>query len=574
MLNTKKRGALSSTWIVAAIGLCCVAGCAPPGPRALLQGEKLLRKGEYELATRKFEEAARLLPRNAQAWNHLGLAYHGAKRFNEAIRAYQQALATDRNLAAPHYNLGCLHLEQNNLPAAISSLTSYTGLQPDASAGWLKLGTAQLRARQFDAAEKSLVQALKLSARSPEALNALGVVQFHRRRYAEATRQFTAASREQPDYAPALLNSAVIAHQFLTNRSLALQKYRDYLALKPESSDAVAVEQIASLLEVELRPAARLVSTPPPQLATDTSRPASPATETNKAAPPVSSGKLSASPAPTLTASLPPSSRPVVTNRAPPARIPAATSPPPGTEIRSPRPPKVEVVRVNDEEPVRPARDLIAANATQPANGDAARRQFSNGSGAPGQPERAGQILARSSPPVTSPGITRYRYHSPAAPKPGNRSHAERFLAQGVQAQERNRLDEAIDAYRKGTQADPSFFDVHYNLGVAAFEAGDLPRTLLAYEGALAIDPTSVKARFNFAIALQKAGYLRDAADELEKLLANRPDEPRAHFALGNLCAQSLDLPKKAREHYRRVLELEPQHSQATAIRFWLESNP
>jgi len=109
---------------------------------------------------------------------------------------------------------------------------------------------------------------------------------------------------------------------------------------------------------------------------------------------------------------------------------------------------------------------------------------------------------------------------------------------------------------------------------VAAYEAGDCAQSLFAYEYALAINPDSVKARFNFSAALQKANYPRDAASQLERLLADNPSEARAHLALANLLAQQLGEPAKAREHYLRLLELEPQHSQATAIRYWLEANP
>ena len=135
-------------------------------------------------------------------------------------------------------------------------------------------------------------------------------------------------------------------------------------------------------------------------------------------------------------------------------------------------------------------------------------------------------------------------------------------------------MSEALEAYRQATRADPAFFDAYYNLGVASYEASDLPQCLLAYEYALALNPVSVKARFNFAVALQRANYPRDAANELEKLLAGNPSEARAHFALANLYAQQLDESAKARNHYLRLLELEPQHEQATAIRYWLEANP
>ena len=91
---------------------------------------------------------------------------------------------------------------------------------------------------------------------------------------------------------------------------------------------------------------------------------------------------------------------------------------------------------------------------------------------------------------------------------------------------------------------------------------------------ALAIQPDSVDARYNFALALRSAGYAPDAAHELEKILQANPNEVRAHLALGNLYAQPLHDVTRAREHYLRVLALDPANPQATDIQFWLSSNP
>ncbi len=239
MLTTKNRDASLTLTVLAVVLL---VGCAPPGPRAIRDGERLIRQGRFEQAIVRLEKGVRLLPKNAQAWNYLGLAYHTAGRADEATRAYQQALVLDRDLAAARYNLGCLHLERSNPASAIVELTTYTALQPKAGDGWMKLGTAQLRARQLDAAERSFQQAKKLTARAPEALNGLGLIQVQRRRYTEASQQFSAALSQQSDYAPALLNVAVVSHQYLNNRAFALQKYREYLALKPSPVNAANVQ--------------------------------------------------------------------------------------------------------------------------------------------------------------------------------------------------------------------------------------------------------------------------------------------------------------------------------------------
>lgn len=131
-----------------------------------------------------------------------------------------------------------------------------------------------------------------------------------------------------------------------------------------------------------------------------------------------------------------------------------------------------------------------------------------------------------------------------------------------------------MQAYRQATQTDPTYFDAYYNLGLAAVEAGNLPAALLAYETAVALRPDSLDGRYNFALALKQANYPVDAADECERVLAAYPNEPRAHLTLANLCAQQLQQPARARQHYLKVLEIEPRTPQAGAIRYWLQSNP
>ena len=148
----------------------------PAGPRSLLEGERLIRKGHYVLAIQRLKGAVELLPENAQAWNHLGLAYHGAGQWTNAIRAYEHALVLSNNLAAARYNLGCVHLEQSNPSAAIEEFKRFTLLQSASAEGWVKLATAQLAARQVDAAEHGYYQALKISSYHPEALNGLGMI--------------------------------------------------------------------------------------------------------------------------------------------------------------------------------------------------------------------------------------------------------------------------------------------------------------------------------------------------------------------------------------------------------------
>src|SRR6266581_847584 len=228
---------------VAVVFAGLVAGCTPPGPRALLDGKKLIERGRYSQAVEKLNSATTLLATNAQAWNYLGLACHYAGRPDEAERSYKRALALNHDLTEAHYNLACLLLAQNKpekTEAAKTELLAYTLRRGNSAEGLLKLGLAQLRSRELLGAEKSFNDALRLSPQNPAALNGLGLVRLQRGRADEAAKYFRAALKQQPDYRPALLNLAIVSHQYLNDYPVALQKYRQYAGLKPPPEGAQA----------------------------------------------------------------------------------------------------------------------------------------------------------------------------------------------------------------------------------------------------------------------------------------------------------------------------------------------
>jgi tetratricopeptide (TPR) repeat protein len=201
-----------------------------------------------------------------------------------------------------------------------------------------------------------------------------------------------------------------------------------------------------------------------------------------------------------------------------------------------------------------PPIDLSEAPAAQPATANAVP-----------------STKAAASPAQTWP---RYSYRSPAKPAPGDRIRAQPYFDQALQAQREGRPKDAIAGYRMAAQLDPAFFEARANLGLAEYDLGEMEPSLAAYETALALKPDSARTRFSFALALRKAGYYLDAAQEFERVLSASPDDAPAHLALANLYAEQFHQPQAARQHYLRVLAIDPQNPQATDIRFWLNENP
>jgi tetratricopeptide (TPR) repeat protein len=578
-----------------------ISGCKPSGPRALLKGKKFLDRGDYADAVAQLKMATSLLATNAQAWNYLGLAYHRAGRPADAVVAYQRALAFDRDLVEAHYNLGCLWLEQNKPDAARTEFTAYTLRRGNAPEGWLKLGLAQLHERELVAAEKCFSTALYLHPNDAEALNGLGLVQVQRGHPREATQDFSAAIKAHPDYAPAILNLATVAQEHLHDNKLALQYYRAYLALIPRPANWNEVNAIVGGLE---RAATVTVANPPP--------PSAKQSQNVAPAPPV----VSETKTPTASAV-----RPAASPKAPPVARTYSNPPPPHLT------PETQVVKIQPEPAIVAAPAETATTSTLPVeappgpapvekpsiwqrlnpvhwfHSSAPGKRYDEKGVTPLPPPGSREAVnptpllppeAKPNPtppaPTNAPSVRetkpvkisrpvlptfpRYSYLSPREPKPGDRRAAMGTFTQAREFEQDARWLDAMKAYRQAAEMDPDWFEAQYNFGVLSYRLQNYRQALAASEMALAIRPDSVDARYNFALALKAAGYVPDAVRELEKIVTASPNEVRAYLALGNLCAQQLHDVSRARQHYLKVLELEPANPQATDIRFWLSSNP
>jgi len=383
---------------------------------------------------------------------------------------------------------------------------------------------------------------------------------------------------------------------------LALQKYREYLGLKPSAEDAESIALIVRQLEQQLTPPPHVAQTnqsivPHALAQMNTNEPAPKTTPTENLRTNLQKPLVVESPRASTYSKPEPSNNAMRTG---PASDGSKTNP---VLVAN----NVEVVKLAPEPVLKAAEDMpIAADMQSssdplPTNSSpaalAARKSgkrtflqrinplslFSSDGKSAAHPEPTAASIPRSlqgtdaSSELSGNGLERlprYTYSSPSSPIAGNRTEAEPVFGRGVQAQQAQHLSEAVQQYQRAIELDPSFYDAQYNLGLAASQAGNTALALVAYETALVLRPESVDARYNFALALKQANYQVDAANELQKILASSPNEGRAHLALGNLYAQQFNDLTKARQHYLKVLEVEPHNPQADAIRYWLTRHP
>jgi Flp pilus assembly protein TadD len=93
----------------------------PPTPQVALElkdANQLLGQRRCTDATNLYLKFLEKYPRDAQAWNFLGLAYLCDSKFDQAQNAFHQSLSFSPAYTDVHNNLGVLYMEMKNYPEA------------------------------------------------------------------------------------------------------------------------------------------------------------------------------------------------------------------------------------------------------------------------------------------------------------------------------------------------------------------------------------------------------------------------------------------------------------------------
>jgi tetratricopeptide (TPR) repeat protein len=127
-------------------------------------------EGRFGEAVEAFNKALRLLPRSVKAENNLGLADEGLNRPDDAIAAYQQALAWQAGAASrseqPMLNLGILLTDKYRLDEALPLLREAESIAPGDSKIHAALGKLYERKNDLAHAQAEFEQAVGLDSKS------------------------------------------------------------------------------------------------------------------------------------------------------------------------------------------------------------------------------------------------------------------------------------------------------------------------------------------------------------------------------------------------------------------------
>ena len=236
-LNTAFRHHSAGQWQQAETLYQRILDSHPEQPQALhLLGLLAFHKGKKESAVELISKAVAIMPGNAEAQFHLGVALQSLDRLDAAAEHYRSALDIEPDNAQAHNNLGSVYEDLKRFDKAVASYHTAISVKPDYAGAHMNLGSIYRKHGQPTVAVAHYRKGLERQPEYAELHFNLGLALTDLARLDEAIACYGKALLIKPDY--------VIAHEYLGSAlreqaqfSDAIECYRAALALDPGRVD-------------------------------------------------------------------------------------------------------------------------------------------------------------------------------------------------------------------------------------------------------------------------------------------------------------------------------------------------
>jgi len=190
--------------------------------------------GNWKQAEQTWRAVLELAGQDARAWTNLGVALNRQEKTDDAIAAWQRAIAIDSKLPGPYFNLGLTLVRKGDYAAAIVPLRSTLRLEPANDGARRALAVALMAQEKFSEASREIAQLLFRSPNDAALLELAAKSFLQQRRYREATTVLERRLR-LPNTNSFLLRQYGDALDGDGRTPEALEAYRKAVALDPES---------------------------------------------------------------------------------------------------------------------------------------------------------------------------------------------------------------------------------------------------------------------------------------------------------------------------------------------------
>ena len=152
-----------------------------------------LEAGDYQAAIASFQEAIRLEPGAALAYDYLSAVYLEVGKLDEAIAYGEKAVEIDPSLAIVHSNLAASYIAKGELERARKAALKALEVDPEFADAYNNLGNAYFAMGRFDDALESYEKTIELQPKYADALVNRGLVLGQKERFKEAIASFSKA---------------------------------------------------------------------------------------------------------------------------------------------------------------------------------------------------------------------------------------------------------------------------------------------------------------------------------------------------------------------------------------------
>ena len=123
-----------------------------------------------------YEYTLKFAPDSSRLHSDLGVAYYGAGRIDDAIKAFKRAIEIKPDFDYAYNNLGAMYLAKGQLSQAIVYYEKAVELNPHYGEAYYNLGNGYRDKKQYEKAAAAYQRSLELNPRNTTTLNNVGVM--------------------------------------------------------------------------------------------------------------------------------------------------------------------------------------------------------------------------------------------------------------------------------------------------------------------------------------------------------------------------------------------------------------
>ncbi len=196
----------------------------------------LYSKGYYHEAFTQSSKLLKEFPNSATLYNIKGAASHGLGRLDQALEAYNNALAIKPDYALAYSNMANALRDQNRLEEAIKAYSRAISIKPDFADAYNNMGIALRYKGTLEEAVKAHNKAISLKPNYSQAYINMGNALAAQDKLREAIAAYTKAISLNPDNADAHYNIGISLHVQGKSEE-AIMAYNKAISLDPDNAE-------------------------------------------------------------------------------------------------------------------------------------------------------------------------------------------------------------------------------------------------------------------------------------------------------------------------------------------------